>query len=53
MNTERPTKPTSDAAKPADPAKPGGVVIDFDTYVRWLQGDATAVDVVENAVGFE
>ncbi len=50
---ERPTEPTSDADVTTQPGKPGGVVVDFDTYRRWALGEETARDVVEKVVGFE
>ncbi len=53
MNDDHDTIPTPDAAKPVAPNELGGVVVDFETYKRWLLGDATAVDVVEKVVGFE
>ncbi len=53
MQDERDTIPTSDAGVPTQPGITGGVVVDFDTYRKWILKDATALDVVEKIVGFE
>lgn len=53
MQTDRDTAPTSDAAKSAAPGTLGGVVVDFETYRKWILGEATARDVVEKVIGFE
>lgn len=53
MQTERDTVPTADAAVTTQPGQLGGVVVDFETYRRWVLNDAAARDVVEKVVGFE
>lgn len=53
MQTDRDTEPTSDAAKQAAPVELGGVVVDFETYRKWILGEAAARNVVEEVIGFE